>query len=199
MQYAKDEIRQRIIDVAREEFLEKGFEKASIRTITARAKTSKSNLYNYFKDKDHLFCSILEPTVSKIYQGLELAKSFNVPKEANAYTKESQQMVIGVVMQFIFENLTDIKLLLFQARGSSLESLKERVIDAFTDVLYDWTQSIRPEKGISKFFVRCVANFYLSVIEQMILTLTSKEQVEKEGEKFLIFVYNGWQGVFQQE
>jgi AcrR family transcriptional regulator len=45
VQFAKDEIRQKIIDTAREEFLEKGFEKASIRTITARAKTAKSNLY----------------------------------------------------------------------------------------------------------------------------------------------------------
>jgi AcrR family transcriptional regulator len=51
MQFAKDEIRDRIIDAARAEFLEKGFERVSIRTITARARTAKSNLYNYFKDK----------------------------------------------------------------------------------------------------------------------------------------------------
>ena len=44
MQYAKDQIRQRIIDVAREEFLDRGFEKASIRTITSKAKTAKRYL-----------------------------------------------------------------------------------------------------------------------------------------------------------
>jgi AcrR family transcriptional regulator len=199
MQYAKDEIKQRIMDVARVEFLEKGFEKASIRTITAKAKTSKSNIYNYFKDKDHLFFSILEPTLTKINQGLEMVKTFNVPKESDTYTKESQKMVIGVVMQFISENLTDVKLLLFKARGSSIESFRDKVIDSFTDVLFDWTQSIRPEPGVSKFFVRCIANFYLSSIEQMILNLKSKEQVEKVGEEFLVFVYHGWQGIFQQK
>jgi AcrR family transcriptional regulator len=124
MQYAKDEIRQRIIDVAREEFLEKGFEKASIRTITARAKTSKSNIYNYFKDKDDLFCSILEPTLAKIQKGFEVAKSFNVPKGVDEYTQDSQKLVVDTVMEFVFENITDLRLLLFHAQGSSLESFK---------------------------------------------------------------------------
>jgi Transcriptional regulator len=199
MQYAKDEIRQRIMNVAREEFLAKGFEKASIRTITARAKTSKSNIYNYFNDKDQLFYSILEPTVAKINQGLELAKTFNVPKEAGAYTRESQKAVISAVVQFVSENLIDVKLLLFQSRGSSLENFKEKVIDIFGDILYGWTQSIRPDPGISKFFVRCIAIFYLNIIEQMILTLTDKEQAAKVGEEFLTFVYHGWQGIFQSK
>ncbi len=199
MQYAKNEIKQRIMDVAREEFLEKGFEKASIRAITAKAGTSKSNIYNYFHDKDHLFCSILEPTVVKIHQGLESARIFNVPKEADAYTKETQKFVMGVVTQFVTENLTDVKLLFFQARGSSLESFRDKVVDAFTAVLFDWVSAIKSKREISKFFVRCVANFYVSIIEQMILSVTSQEQVEKIGEEFLIFVYHGWQGVFRQK
>jgi AcrR family transcriptional regulator len=197
LQFIKDEIRQRIIDAAREEFLKKGFEKASVRTICFQAKTSKSNLYNYFKNKDRLFCSILEPTLAKIYQGFELAKSFNLPKEVDSYTKESQKFVIGVVTDFVSENLTDVKLLLFHARGSSLESFRDRVIDAFTDVFYDWVRSIRSNKEISKFFARCVSNFYLSIIEQTILSVTTKEQAENLGEEFLNFVYHGWKGVFQ--
>ncbi len=82
MQYEKEEIRRRILDAAKQEFLENGFEGASIRAIAAKAQTAKSNLYNYFKDKDALFCAVLEPTVLEIRNGLELAKQFNVPQEA---------------------------------------------------------------------------------------------------------------------
>jgi AcrR family transcriptional regulator len=46
MPYAKDETRQRVIDIARDEFHDKGFEKASIQTIISKAKTSKSDVYN---------------------------------------------------------------------------------------------------------------------------------------------------------
>jgi hypothetical protein len=141
----------------------------------------------------------LEPTLVKIQQGFELAKTFNFPKEAVSYTKESQKMVIGEVTKFVAENLTQVKLLLFKAGGSSLESFRDQVIDAFADVLYDWVKSIRPDKGISKLFVRCVSNFYINIIEQMILFGTTREQAEEVGGEFLNFVYHGWQGVFQQK
>jgi len=203
MQFAKDEIRQRIVDAAREEFLEKGFEKASIRTITARAKTSKSNLYNYFKDKNELFYSVLEPTLAKIQKGLEAAKASGASKGEGSYAREAQQRVIGTVMAFMAENLTDIKLLLFRAQGSSLENFKNEVTDVFTDIMDSWVRSVSPDKEISRLFVRCVSNFYISTVEQTILYGkaygASKDQFGKILKEFTDFVYNGWKGVFQQE
>jgi AcrR family transcriptional regulator len=196
MQYAKDEIRQRIIDVAREEFLEKGFEKASIRTITAKAKTSKSNLYNYFKDKDHMFYSVLEPTLTKIQNGLELAKSYSIANGVVAYTKEAQKHNAFMILEFVYENLADVKLLLFQAQGSSLESFKDKTIDTFADILCSWVKENAPNKKVSRFFVRCISSFYLSAIEQLIINGVSKEQV-KQNDEFICFIYYGWNGILQ--
>ncbi|NPV90081.1 MAG: TetR/AcrR family transcriptional regulator [Firmicutes bacterium] len=197
MQYAKDEIRQRIIDTAREEFLQKGFEKASIRTITARAKTAKSNLYNYFQDKDDLFYSLLESTVARIREGLEMAKRFNVPKEIHEYTLESQMGVISVVNQFVAENYTDVRLLLFKAQGSSLENFKYEILEAFTDNMCSWAKSIRPDKELSRLFVQSVCGFYLSLIEQAIL-YGKAEEMPRFQQEFASFVYHGWKGVLQQ-
>ncbi len=196
VQFAKDEIRQRIMDTAREEFLEKGFERASIRTITAKARTAKSNLYNYFTDKNDLFCSILGPTVDKIRQGLEMAKQFNVPKGVEVYTAESQMGVVKVVSLFVAEHLADVRLLLFKAQGSTLENFKYEVLDAFTENMHDWTKSIQPHKEISKLFVRSICSFYLSLIEQIIL-YGKAEEVQGLQQEFTKFIYNGWKGVLQ--
>lgn len=192
MQYAKDEIKQRIIDIAREEFLDKGFEKASIRTITAKAKTAKSNLYNYFKDKDDLFYSVVEPTVIKIKKGMELAEELYISKGAHLYTKEEQKRVVSIVVEFVHENLVDVKLLLFSAQGSSLESFKANIAEVFTDIMCRWVKTIMPDKSISRNFIRSVSNFYLSVIEQNIIYGQSMDQKE-----FIDFIYNGWKGVFE--
>ncbi|MDP4093480.1 MAG: TetR/AcrR family transcriptional regulator [Bacillota bacterium] len=196
-QFAKDEIRQRIIDIAREEFLEKGFEKASIRTITAKAKTSKSNLYNYFNDKNDLFCSALELTITKIRKGLELAKQFNVPKDADEYTLKSQVFVVGAINRFVAENLADVKLLLFKSQGTSLESFKYEVLEVFTDNMYEWAKSIRTNREISKLFVRSICSFYLSLIEQAILYGNSAEMEEFQKQS-TSFIYNGWRGIFKE-
>jgi len=196
-QFAKDEIRQRIIGAAREEFLQNGFEKASIRTITTKAKTAKSNLYNYFKDKDDLFVSILEPTVGKIRNGLEAAKQFNVPKAPQDYTQASQAYVVGIVNRFVSENFTDVRLLLFKSQGSSLEGFRYEVLEAFTDNMCEWVRSIRPDKEVSRLFVRSVCSFYLSLIEQAILYGKSPEEVQQFGQEFTSFVYHGWNGILQ--
>jgi AcrR family transcriptional regulator len=196
VQYAKDEIRQRIIDAAREEFLQKGFEKASIRTITTKARTAKSNLYNYFGDKNDLFYSVLEPTIAKIRGGLETAKRYNVPKGIDGYTQESQMFVVNAVTRFVAENFTDIRLLLFKAQGSSLENFKYEFLEAFTDNMCAWTKSIKPGKEISRLFVRSVCGFYLSLIEQAVLYGKS-EDMQAFQQEFASFVYHGWKGVLQ--
>lgn len=196
MQYAKDDIRQRLLETARKEFLEKGFEKASIRTITTNAKTAKSNLYNYFRDKDDLFCWLLQSTTEKIRQGLESAKQFNVPKGLEAYTLESQSHVVAAVMQFVTENHMDIRLLLFKAQGSTLENFKYEVLDAFTDNMCSWVKSISPGKTVSRLLVGSICSFYLSLIEQSMLKgkPSDMQSLQKE---FTCFVYHGWKGILQ--
>jgi len=192
MQYAKNEIKQRIIDVAREEFLEIGFEKASIRTITAKAKTSKSNLYNYFKDKDDLFYCVVEQTIVKIRKGMELAEELYISKGVHLYTREEQKLVVSTVSEFVRGNLIDVKLLLFRAQGSALEGFKSEVIEAFTDIMCKWVKTMVLGKSISRNFIRSISNFYLSIIEQNIIHGQADDNKE-----FIDFIYNGWKSVLQ--
>ncbi|BES64530.1 TetR/AcrR family transcriptional regulator [Gottschalkiaceae bacterium SANA] len=60
MQTKKEEIQQAIFKSAENEFLEKGFEKASLRQIVKKAGTSLGNFYNYYENKEALFVSIVE-------------------------------------------------------------------------------------------------------------------------------------------
>jgi len=197
MQFAKEEIRRSIIEAARSEFLSKGFEKASIRTIAANARTAKSNIYNYFRDKDALFCAVLEPTLSKVRVGLELARLQSTTLAADTYGWELQESNIRVVMGFVFEHAEDVKLLLFNAGGSSLEGFREIIIEQFTDMLCAWLQRAVPGKSITRFFVRSVSDFYLSTIERMLLEGVYEEKVNQHFGEFVTFVYSGWRGVMQ--
>ena len=47
MQVLKDDIKRRILDVARQEFNQRGFTKASMRDISAKVGVGVGNLYNY--------------------------------------------------------------------------------------------------------------------------------------------------------
>ena len=52
MQKLKDDIRQCIVAVAREEFIAHGARSTSIRTVARRAGIAAGNVYNYFGSKD---------------------------------------------------------------------------------------------------------------------------------------------------
>ncbi|MBI1775861.1 MAG: TetR family transcriptional regulator [Proteobacteria bacterium] len=58
--------RRNILDIATEEFAEKGFSGARIDEIAARTNTSKRMIYYYFTDKDGLFVAVLEEAYRRI-------------------------------------------------------------------------------------------------------------------------------------
>ena len=52
-----------ILDCAKQEFLEKGYKDASLRTIAREANTSTGSIYTRFQDKEGLFKAVVEPAV----------------------------------------------------------------------------------------------------------------------------------------
>ena len=59
------ETRQRILDVAEQEFAEKGFDKATVRDICKRANANVSAINYHFKDKEGLYLAVLERMFKK--------------------------------------------------------------------------------------------------------------------------------------
>lgn len=195
MQFQKQDIREKILTAARAEFLNVGFEKASIRNITAMAQTSKSNVYNYFPDKESLFAAVLEPTTSEIKAGFEKLRAENPGNAARGYSLHAQKEVIEKIMGFVFNHREDLKLLLFQASGSKLSGFKDTVTVLLAEVLSDWVAYAAPKKEISSFFVQMVAGFYISAIEKMLINNITCAQASEHLDDFLKFVYGGWQSV----
>jgi AcrR family transcriptional regulator len=191
MQIPKEKIRQNILDAAKDEFLKNGFEKASIRRISANAGTSKSNIYNYFKDKNTLFFALVEPTLNVIEKGLKEIQKGN-RKRRESYTIASQKKVMCTIVNFLYLNSDDFKLLLFCSAGSSLSGFKNEMIEQLSKILMDWVRITAPEKEISELFVRSVAGFYIGAMERILLEEKTAEQAAIHLNEFLSFVYGGW-------
>ena len=63
MQILKDNIRSRILDVAKQQFELKGYSKTSMREIAVDVGVGVGNIYNYFKSKDELFHEVVRPVL----------------------------------------------------------------------------------------------------------------------------------------
>jgi AcrR family transcriptional regulator len=87
-----EELRRHILFVAKDVFLEAGFERASMDTVAVRAGTSKRSLYSHFESKDKLFLAVLE-LVRELY--------LNRLKTPDAYADEPVEAVVRFCGRFL--------------------------------------------------------------------------------------------------
>ena len=84
-QKLKDDIRQAIIAAATEEFQNKGYEDASMRSIAEKANITVGNIYRYFDNKEDLKKQILAQTNDDIVNLLKGLRVELVSKEARVF------------------------------------------------------------------------------------------------------------------
>jgi AcrR family transcriptional regulator len=67
----KEQLRQEILDAARELFVKEGYENVSMRRIAEKIEYSPTTIYLYFEDKSDLFIAICEETFARLSKKLE--------------------------------------------------------------------------------------------------------------------------------
>jgi AcrR family transcriptional regulator len=76
----KENLRQEILDAARQMFVEEGYASVSMRKIAERIEYSPTTIYLHFKDKAEIFHQLCEETFAKLTQRLEtLARKHTDP------------------------------------------------------------------------------------------------------------------------
>jgi AcrR family transcriptional regulator len=104
MQFQKNDIKKVILREAREEFMEKGFKDASMRTIAKSAGVTLSNIYNYFRNKNEIFCDVLSGLLCAIDSTMEKHNSPDYIStdifSSEEYLRSQIDMFVGLVENY---------------------------------------------------------------------------------------------------
>ncbi len=87
-----DELQEHMLFIAKEVFLETGFERASMDVIAARAGTTKRTLYAHFESKEKLFLAVIE-----LVRGLLLSRL----KDPATYAKDTREALVLFCARFL--------------------------------------------------------------------------------------------------
>lgn len=131
MQVKKEEIREKILEAATDEFFKKGYENASMRTIAKKSYTTLGNIYHYYSNKEILLKAVLLPTVEAIeatvlehIEKRELLDNLTKP-EALKYMEHFEELV----EQSGFMCVLDKKVvILIKLQSSDLLERKEKIL-----------------------------------------------------------------------
>ena len=107
-QILKEQSRNDIIEAAKEEFLEKGYKDASLRSIAKKAHMTVGNLYRYFKNKEDINRHIVGPTLSLLEKMLGELTDNKVSFEAHVFNIKMDKRELIEKLDALAEKMVDI-------------------------------------------------------------------------------------------
>ncbi|MGC3979542.1 MAG: TetR/AcrR family transcriptional regulator [Paludibacteraceae bacterium] len=202
MQIQKEEIRLKIIDIARDEFIINGFQDASLRVIAARAGITLSNIYNYFKNKDDLFTEIIKPTLEVIEQQMLDHNSEQNMTIDYFRSEQMQQTELLKMVALIESHRTYLQLLLFKSTGSSHANFREDMIRSSTLTGQEYLLVMKekyPEISIdiSPFFIHFMGSMWVNIMSEVVSHSLSHEQITKFISEYIAFGTAGWERIMK--
>ena len=198
MQTLKKEVKERIMNAARSEFGEHGFTKAKMRSIAEKAGVSAGNLYNYFPNKDDLFCALVATAVDQInkYSNYDRIKS---PENSDVCcTYEWNRDLYLNIADVHCRNREDLKLIYFKSQGSSMGDFREDCIRKLDETIpRDKCALPHSEAGerVDCFLWHSLHSFAVNTFIEMTMHDLSREEMMQCAIDLATYMFYGWKAI----
>jgi AcrR family transcriptional regulator len=200
MQIKKDDIYDSVLNIARKEFLEKGYKDTNMRTIAQKAGVGLSNIYNYFTSKDNIFQKVLTPAIAALEKTMdehhsEANLSISI-FESREYLKRQTQLFVELILKYRDE----LRLLLFKSHGSSLEDFKEKYIDQQTKTGLKYLRLMKERYphiniDISDFFIHTMSSWWISILGELVMHDLTRKELERFISEYIEYGTAGWKKI----
>lgn len=190
---------EKIHEAAMAEFLDKGFQGASLRQIVKNAGVTTGAFYGYFSSKEALFASIVEPHAAALMgRFMEAQTSFSeLPEQEQPEHMglESSQCVNWMV-DYICDHREPVKLLLCKAEGTSYEHFVHNMVEVEVEYTLRYMDVLRrlgrevPE--LSQSLCHIISSGMFNGLFEIVVHDMPKEQALRDVEQFRTFYTGGW-------
>jgi AcrR family transcriptional regulator len=172
MQVLKDEIKDRIIDAAVNEFYLNSYTKTTMQHIADRAGIAPSLIYSYFKNKQALFTAIVAPINAKLPGILRCAEE----TEGHPFDK-----FVSIEKQYfleIFDNRKAFIVLMDKSSGTPHENAKEEMICIFEEHIKIGMKK-NSDKEYDDLFAHILASNFVDGILEIVRHYKSRKWAEE--------------------
>lgn len=190
--------KERLLTIAKREFLRYGFRKVSMRDISKATGMALGNIYYYYKTKDELFSNILSPVLrefDEIIKNHDKMESMDLNKNIN----ENTWHFYGLIKK----NRRELYLLFYMSQGSSLEEYSDHLIRQFTDMGMRYVDNYKKyhkkeDIHIDPFFMHVYSAMILTSIKEIIRNEhIPRETFSRFSRDILEFTTNGWKSLMR--
>ena len=184
---------------ALEEFLDKGFQGASLRQIVKSAGVTTGAFYGYFSSKEALFASIVEPHAAALMgRFMQAQTSFaELPEsEQPAHMGVESSDCLRWMVEYICRHREPVKLLLCRSEGTSYEHFVHNMVEVEVEYTLQYMEVLRrlgrdiPE--LSQSLCHIIASGMMSGIFEIVVHDMPREQALRDVDQLRDFYTAGW-------
>lgn len=202
MQVQKDFVRKHIIRIAKWQFMEKGFQKSSMRSIAKEMGATTGTLYSYFQNKDELFYAVVEPALLFSTKRLEDIRNLDLFKYDLRLTQDimlkNNYFVLSPMVNLFQEEL---HIIFFKASGSLVQSRMEEIVNGRAQVYFENLLEMerngdKLKHEVDQNFLRLPVKLLFEIIKDMVKEKKTEAELREYESQAFPFLCAAWRSIF---
>jgi len=192
-----NESRERLIACAKKEFLEKGFAKASLRSICSEAGFTTGAVYFFFKDKNGLFAAVVGDTYDRLFELIRghLDEEEHLDSEEFFPHKGDHDDLSDAIVDHLYDHYDEMLILIDKAQGSQFEDIVDRVISLFDESylrIAERYASLVGGKRVNHYMLHWQSHLQAEAFQYLLTHVTDKEDARIKMKKIMDILIKMW-------
>lgn len=199
----KTATQKKLYDCMKAEFLEKGYEKASLNHIARECGITPAAVYRHFESKEAMFEALVSPVwqqfnkIGEAYMERELA---DITKEhiSQHFSGDGRQW-LTIMLDMIYTYFDEFKLLACCSKGTKFEDFDDRLIRMEEETTKDLIAALNKagvsEASCSDTQIHIICTAYIEALLEIVRHNVPREQATEQLEFIYFFFHNAWKNV----
>jgi AcrR family transcriptional regulator len=186
----------KIMAAAKAEFMEVGFDRASMRSIAGRCGMTAAGIYRHCRDKEDLFDQIVSPAVERINEWIDAHVARYIDAVNQDERMQWRDSEIDMMREVVYPNMEEYHLLLAKSQGSKHENFLHDLTLKHQEQMLSFLPVLR-EKGYAPRVIdpkelHLLLSAYTTAIFEPVVHGYSKEEAYRCLETLEAFFLPGW-------
>ncbi len=194
--------RERLLKCAKQEFLEKGYMKASLRSICKKAGVTTGALYFFFQNKEDLLSAVVEETLKGLMEIIQSHFFREIDTQARtALSGDASEDIDSAkqILHYLYQHYDVVFILLTKSQGSVYETIVDQFADALEQHYDKLTEQLFLNQGVprpDKDILHWASHMQIDTFVHLLTHVKDEEKALKDIEQMVAYLVAGWVGAF---
>lgn len=196
--------KQHLLELAKAEFLKKGYSEASVRNIAKTAGLTTGAVFRYYPDKDALFDALVSEAADTLVNQFKAAQDAHfdlIPEDKVAQSRELSTEYLNHFINFIYDNFDAFKLVICCSEGTRYANYIHDLVElevSQTEVYYEHLRQLGKLEGtVSRELHHMITSAYFTAVFETVAHDMTREHAIQYVNELATFFNCGWEGMLR--